>query len=164
MAVIPDLLTASEVAELTSRLTGRPCSPRQVRYLLVSGRLGTDAHVRNRGQTRLFNQIDVALMRLALAIVREGGTAPIARVVLTYLRTDLIRALKAGASLALAVRGVQGSLEPALKARPSWAVVWVPLRDIWHGLDKEVRQVCQTRSTVWMWREVPVHAVHRTGA
>ena len=163
MPVIPDLLTANEVADLASRLTGRSCSPRQVRYLLITCRLGTDVNVRSRGQTRLFSVIDVALMRLALAIVCDGGSAPIARVVLTYLRNDIIRAWKAGAPVALAIRGVQGSLEPVLKARPSWAVTWVPLRDIWHGLDGEVHQVCQKRSTVWMWRKVPVQAVHRTG-
>ena len=163
MSVTPDLLTLGEVALLASRLTGRSCSQRQVRYLLIGCGLGTDAHLRNRGQTRLFNLIDVALMRLALAIAGEGGSAPIARVVLTYLRNDIIRAWKAGAPVALAIRGVQGSLEPVLKARPSWAVTWVPLRDIWHGLDREVHQVCQKRSTVWMWRKVPVQAIHRTG-
>ena len=163
MAVIPQLLTATEVAHLTSRLTGRKCSSRQVRYLLVSGRLGTDVQVRSHGQTRLYNVIDVALMRLAIGIVGEGGTPPVARVVLTYLRNDLIRAWKAAAPLALAIRGVQGSLEPALKGRPAWAATWVPLREVWHGLDREVHQVCQKRSTVWMWRKVPVHAVHRTG-
>ena len=159
MAILPRLLTASELAALVARLEARRCSARQVRYLLLDGRLGTDVQPRTRGQTRLFGVIDAALVRLALRLAKEGLSPTAARVVLTYLRTDLIRAWQAGASVALAVRGIQGSIEPALKGRPARATVWVPLRDIWHGLDRHVQHARETRETVWMWREVPVHAV-----
>ena len=157
----PPLLTADEVAHLVSRIEGRRCSARQVRYLLVSGRIGTDVHRRRQGQTRLYGILDVALMRLAVRATREGVSRTVTRVVLTYLRNDLVRAWKAGAAVALAVVGVQGTLEPLLKGRPSWAVAWVPLREVWQGLDKHVRQVCDLRATVWMWRRVSVHAVPR---
>ena len=163
MPAIPRLLTTVEVARLVTQLAGLPCSPRQVRYLLVSGRLGSEVQPRTRGQTRLYDVIDVALMRLALRMEREGVSPAVTRVVLTYLRNELVRAWKAAAPLALALRGVQGSLEPALRSRPAWAVLWIPLREIWHGLDREIQQVCETRSTVWMWRAVPVQAVRRTG-
>ena len=159
MPVTPKLLTVAEVAALASRLESRPCSPRQVRYWLVSGRLGNDVQPRTRGQTRLYTVLDVALVRLALRLSREGMSTTVARVVLTYLRNDVIRAWKAAAPLALAIRGVQGSLEPALKARPAWAEAWVPLRDIWNGLDRKVEETCAARATVWMWRHVPAHAV-----
>jgi hypothetical protein len=86
----------------------------------------------------------------------------VARVVLTYLRDDLIRAWKAGASTALTIKGVHGSLEPTLRTRPSGAVAYVPLREIWRGLDADLHRVCATRATVWMWRHVPVDAVPRT--
>ena len=72
-------MTVTEVADLTSRLAGRPCSPRQVRYLLIGGGLGTDVQRRTHGSTRLYSVIDVALMRLALRIEREGGSPSIAR-------------------------------------------------------------------------------------
>ena len=158
----PKLLTTAEVARLGG-VSGRSCSARQVRYLLVAGGLGTQVERRSHGQTRLFGALDVALVRLALRIEHEGVSPAVARVVLTYLRTDLIRAWKAAAPLALAIRGVHGSLEPALKARPAWAVTWIPLREIWSALEREIQQVCDRRSTVWMWRHVPVHAVSREG-
>jgi len=159
MAVTPRLLTIAEVAALAGRLEGRECSPRQVRYLLVTGRLGNDVQSRTRGQTRLYTVLDTAVVRLALRLSREGVSAAVARVVLTYLRSDIIRGWKAGAPLALAIQGVQGSLEPSLKARPTWATAWVPLREIWNGLDKQVEETCNARTTVWMWRHVSVHAV-----
>jgi hypothetical protein len=157
----PKLLTAVEVADLVSRLTGLSCSARQVRYLLVDGRLGTDTERRSNGQTRLYGVVDVALMRLARRITQEGGSPSVARIVLTYLRNDLVRAWKAGASVALAIRGVHGSLEPALKNQPAWATIWIPIRDIWHGLEREIQHVSEKRRTVWMWRVVDVQAVRR---
>jgi hypothetical protein len=159
MATIPRLLTVAEVAALAGRLEGRACSPRQVRYLLVTGRLGNDVQRRTQGQTRLYNVVDLAFVRLALRLSREGVSAVVARVVLTYLRSDLVRAWKAGAPLAVAIQGVQGSIEPALKTRPTWVRAWVPLREIWSGLDKQVEETCSARATVWMWRKVAVHAV-----
>ena len=159
MATLPKRLTVAEVASLVNQLERQPCSPRQVRYLLVTGRLGNDCEGRTQGQTRLYTPIDIALVRLAVRLVEQGVSKTVARVVLTYLRLDIIRAWKAGAPMAVAVRGVQGSLEPTPKGRPAWAVAWVGLRDIWNGLDKRVQHVCDTRSTVWMWREVDVNAV-----
>ena len=159
MASMPKLLTGTEVAALVGDLEACKCSARQVRYLLVSGRLGSDGQPRTRGQTRLHGVIDVALVRLAVRLTREGLSASLARVVLTYLRADVVRSWKSGAQVTLAVRGVQGSLEPTLKGRPSWAVAWVPLRDVWYGLDTHVQRASDARSTVWMWRKVPAHAV-----
>ena len=162
MAVIPKVLTASEVASVCARLTGRRCSTRQVRYLLVDGRLGTDVHRRSHGQTRLYGILDVAFVRLALRLQAEGVSPMVTRVTLTYLRNDLIRAWKAGAAVALTVSGVHGSLQPVLKARaPSGAVACVPLLEIWRGLETELHRVCAARAEVWMWRQVPVDAVPR---
>ncbi len=159
--VTPKLLTAAEVVMLVGRLTGQSISPRQVRYLLITGSLGTDVQPRRPGETRLYDVIDVALVRLAVRITMQGGSRAVARVVLTYLRDHLIRAWKAGAPLALAIRGVRGSIEPALRTAPSWATIWIPLREVWRGLDREIQQVSDTRSTVWAWRQVPVRAVRR---
>jgi hypothetical protein len=153
------LLSLNEVAQMVGRLEHRRCSTRRAHYLLVGGGLGTDTQRRRRGQTRLYGLLDVAFVRLAVRLEHEGVSPWVTRVVLTYLRNDLVKAWRAGALLSLAIRGVQGSLEPALKARPSWAVAWVPLRDIWHGLDGEVRRQCDTRKTLWMWRHVPVQSI-----
>jgi hypothetical protein len=80
---------------------------------------------------------------------------------LTYLRNDLIRALRSGAAVALAIRGLQGTLEPALRSRPASTTAWVPLREIAKGVDVEIQRVRDARETVWMWRKVSVNAVPR---
>lgn len=164
MQVIPKVLTASEVASLCARLTGRRCSTRQVNYLLIGGGLGTDARRRANGQTRMYAVLDVAFVRLALRLQADGVSPMVARVTLTYLRSDLIRAWKSGAALALAITGVHGSLQPVLKARPAGAVAFVPLLEIWRGLEGELQKVCATRAEVWMWRHVSVNAVPRATA
>ena len=159
MAVIPKVLTAAEVAALCARLEGRRCSTRQVSYLLVSGGLGTEPHRRAHGQTRVYGLVDVAFVRLALRLQTEGVSPMAARVTLTYLRNDLIRVWKAGASMALVIRGMHGSLQPVLKARPPGTAASVPLLEIWRGLEAELHRVCAARTEVWMWRHVPVNAV-----
>lgn len=164
MAVTPNFLTATEVASVAGRLAGRRCSARQVRSLLVGGGLGTDIKRRPNGQTRLFSVIDVAFVRLALRLHGEGVSPVVARVVLTYLRNDLVRAWKAGGGVALAVTGLHGSLQPVLKTRPAGVVAFVPLREVWHGLETEVHREAATRRTVWMWRHVAVDAIPRTTA
>lgn len=161
MAVIPKVLTGFEVARLCARLTGRKCSPRQVHYLLVTGGLSGDARRRRNGQTRVYTVLDVAFVRLALRLQDEGVSPAVARVTLTYLRNDLIRVWKASASVALTVTGVHGSLQPVLKGRPPGVVAYVPLLEIWRGLEAELQRVCAARSELWMWRQVPVDAVPR---
>ena len=155
------LLTAPEAAHVLSKLTGRPCSPHRVRRLLVVAGLGTELQARQRGQTRLFGTVDLAMVRLALELEQQGISAWASKVVLTYLRDDLVRGLKSAAAVALAVRGIRGSLEPALRARPASAVAWVPLREVWRGIDAEIEAVRGAKPTVWMWTEVPCHAVKR---
>lgn len=161
MAVTPNFLTAAEVAAVAGRLAGRRCSPRQVRYLLVDGGVGTDTRRRAHGQTRLYGVVDVAFVRLALRLHGEGVSRVVTRVVLTYLRNDLVRAWKAGGAVALAIVGLHGSLQPALKTRPPGVAAFVPLREIWHGLEHEVHRAAASRRTVWMWRAVAVDAVPR---
>lgn len=158
------LLTAVEAARVLTKLSGRPCTPHRVRRLLVTARLGTELQARRRGQTRLFGALDLAIVRLAIELDRQGVSAWVAKVVLTYLRDDVVRAFKSAAPVALAVNGVRGSLEPALKARPSSAVAWVPLRDTWKGIEAEIEAVRGAKPTVWMWAEVPCHAVKRSTA
>jgi hypothetical protein len=161
MAVIPKVLTGAEVASLCARLSGRRCSIRQVHYLLVAGGLCSDSRRRQNGQTRVYGVLDVAFVRLALRLHAEGVSPIVARVTLTYLKNDLIRAWKASASLALTVNGVQGSLQPVMKARPTAAIAHIPLLDVWRGLELEIQRVCGTRPEVWMWRHVQVDAVPR---
>ena len=127
-------------------------------------RLGTETGRRQHGQTRMYGSLDVAFVRLALRLQAEGISRAVARVILTYLRNDLVRAWKASAAVALAITGVHGSLQPVLKARPSGAATYVPLLEIWRGLEADVQRVCAGRSEVWMWRHVPVNAVPRTTA
>jgi hypothetical protein len=160
----PKLLTAVEAAKVIAKASGRKCTPRRVRHLLVQGGLGTELQRRQQGQTRLFGALDLAILRLALELERQGISAWVARVVLTYLRDDIVRAFKASAPLALAVTGVKGRLEPAIRTRPSAVAGWVPLREVWKGLDKEIEQVREAKPTVWMWTEVPCHAVKRSTA
>ena len=162
MAVTPRMLTAGEVAAVCGRLTGRRCSIRQVRYLLVTGGLGTESRRRAHGQTRLFGIVDVALMRLALRLQIEGVSPMVARVTLTYLRNDLVRTWKGGAATALVVTGLHGAVQPVARTPPARAAAYVPLREIWHGLDAEIHRVSGARATVWMWRHVAVDAVPRT--
>lgn len=149
-------LSVNEVADLVGRLEKHPCSPRQVRHLLVTGGLATDPQQRRRGQTRLYDLLDVAFVRLAVRLRHEGISPWVARAVLTYLQNDITRAWKAAAPLALSVEGMRGRLEPAAKSKPGRAAAWIPLRDIWRGLDNELRRVCDARDTLWMWRHVPV--------
>jgi hypothetical protein len=158
----PRTLTQDEVARLVSRLSGRSCSTRRVRHLLVAGGLGTECHGRPHGGTRLFGVLDVALVRLAMALEADGLSSWMIRVVLTYLRNDLVRAWKSAAPLAVAVRGIHASVEPVVKARPTTAVAWVPLREIWRGLDGEVQRVSDARDHVWMYRRVPVREIPRS--
>lgn len=158
------LLTAVESAQVLSMVSGVKCTPRRVRHLLVVGGLGTELQRRQQGQTRLFGALDLAILRLALELERQGISAWVARVVLTYLRDDIVRAFKSSAPVALAVTGVRGRLEPAFKPRPSTAVGWVPLREAWKGLDAEIATIREAKPTVWMWTEVPCHAVKRSTA
>jgi len=161
MASAQRWLTVSETAAIAGRLAGQPCSPRQVRHLLVRGGLGTDTSKRTRGETRLYGMLDVALVRLALRLQADGVSPWVVRVVLTYCRNDLIRAWRSSAALALAINGLKGTLEPALKPRPAAAAAWVPLRDIAKGIEAEIRRAGEARETVWMWRNVSVQAVPR---
>ncbi len=158
------LLTAVEAAKVVSKVSGKRCTPRRVRHLLVQSGLGTELQRRQQGQTRLFGALDLAILRLAVELERQGVSAWVARVVLTYLRDDIVRAFKSAAPLALAVIGVKGRLEPAIRSRPSAVIGWVPLREVWKGLDKEIDQVREAKPTVWMWSEVPCHAVKRSTA
>jgi len=155
------LLTANEAAKLVSKLAGRKCTARRVRHLLVQGGLGTELQARRQGQTRLFGALDLAILRLALELDRQGISAWVTRVVLTYLRDDIVRAYKSAAPLALAVNGLRGRLEPALRTKPAAAVAWVPLREIWKGIDQEISGVRDAKPTVWMWAEVPLQEVKR---
>jgi hypothetical protein len=164
MAVIPKVLTVGEVAALCARLEGRRCTRRQVTYLLIDGSISGEARRRSHGETRVFGVLDVAFVRLALRLQAEGVSPMVARVTLTYLRSDLIRAWKASSALALAVTGVHGSLQPVLKPRPAGAVAYVPLLDIWRGLEGEIHKAAAARGEVWMWRSVPVNAVPRATA
>ena len=158
----PKLLTAVEAARSLSKLSGGEFTPRRVRHLLVIGGLGTELQRRQRGQTRLFGALDLAMLRIVVELERQGISAWVARVVLTYLRDDIVRAFKSAAPVALAVNGIRGSLEPSLKSRPSFAVGWVPLRDVWRGLEHEIAMVRDAKPTVWMWAEVPCHSVKRS--
>ena len=166
MAATRQWLTVSEVAGVVSHLTGVPCSPRQVRHLLVTGGLGSETGRRPHGQTRLYGPLDVAFVRLAARLGQEGISPWVGRVVLTYLRNDLIRAWRSGASLALVISGVKGSLEPVLASglasRRAAETTRVPLREIWRGIEADIQRVSAAQETVWMWRRVSVHAVPRT--
>lgn len=163
MAILK-VLTATEAAHVLSKLSGRSCRPYRVRRLLVAAKLGTELQPRQRGETRLFGALDLAIVRVTLELERQGISAWVSKVVLTYLRDDLVRAFKSAAPVALAVSGVRGSLEPAFKTRPSSAVAWVPLREAWKGIEHEIETVRYAKPTVWMWSEVPCHAVKRSTA
>lgn len=156
------LLTAVEIAKVASKISGCAFSARRVRSLLVDNALGTELQPRQQGQTRLFGVLDLAIVRLAIELERQGISAWVARVVLTYLRDDVVRAFKSSAPVSLVVNGVRGRLEPALRAKPSNAVAYVPLRELWKGLDAEIATVRTAKPTVWMWTEVPCHAVKRS--
>ncbi|MEO8677520.1 MAG: hypothetical protein ABI665_00645 [Vicinamibacterales bacterium] len=158
------LLTAVEAAKAVTRLTGRKCSPRRVRHLLVDGGVGTELQPRQRGQTRLFGALDLAFLRLSLELERQGVSSWVSRVVLTYLRNELVLAWRAGSPVGLAVSGLRGTIQPALKPRPPRTVAWVPLREIWRGLDAEIGEVRTAQPKVWMWRDVGIHEVKRSTA
>jgi len=158
----PKVLTAVEAARAVSRLTGRKCTARRVRHLLVQSQLGTELQHRQRGQTRLFGVLDLAILRLAIELDRQGVSSWVTRVVLTYLRNEIVMAFKSAAPVALAISGLRGSVLPALKARPADTVAWVPLREVWKGIDAEIGQVRAARPTVWMYRQVPLAAVKRS--
>jgi len=143
-------------------MTGRTCTPRRVRHLLVQGQLGTELQRRTRGQTRRFGVLDLAILRLAVELDREGVSSWVTRVVLTYLRPEIVLALKSSAPVALAISGLRGSLEPTLKARPPGTVAWVPLREVWRGIEAAIGEVRTAQPTVWMYRNVPPAAIKRS--
>ena len=101
------LLTADEVATAVTKLTGRKCSTRRVRHLLVNGGVGTELQPRQRGQTRLYGVLDLAFLRLSLELERQGVSSWVSRVVLTYLRNELVLAWRAGSPVGLAVSGLR---------------------------------------------------------
>jgi hypothetical protein len=158
----PKLMTAVEAARAVSRLTGRKCSARRVRHLLVQGQLGTELQARQHGQTRLFGVLDLAIVRLAIELDRQGVSSWVTRVVLTYLRNDIVMAFKSAAPVALAISGLKGSVLPALKAKPAGTVAWVPLREVWKGIEAEIGEVRAAKPTVWMYRDVPLTSVKRS--
>jgi len=158
----PKLMTAVEAAHAVSRLTGRKCTARRVRHLLVQSQLGTELQARQRGQTRLFGVLDLAIVRLAIELDRQGVSSWVTRVVLIYLRNDIVMAFKSAAPVALAISGLKGSVLPALKAKPPGTVAWVPLRDVWKGIEAEIGEVRAAKATVWMYRDVPLTAVKRS--
>jgi len=158
----PRVVTAVEAARCVNKLTGRRCSVRRVRHLLVQCGLGTELQPRRRGQTRLFGTLDLALLRLTAELDGQGVSSWVSRVVLTYLRNEIVIALKSAAPVALAITGLRGSLLPAVKGKPAGAVAWVPLREIWRGLDDEISKVRSDCPTVWMWSEVPLSSVKRS--
>ncbi|MGE3579741.1 MAG: hypothetical protein AB7I25_14905, partial [Vicinamibacterales bacterium] len=90
-------ITLKEMTALLAAVSGRPVSDRQVRYLLIAGGVGGDTALRAHGRTRLYGSVDVALARAAVALRAEGVSPQLTRVVMTYLRDDLVRAWKAAA-------------------------------------------------------------------
>lgn len=158
----PKLMTAVEAARAVSRLTGRKCTARRVHHLLVQSQLGTELQARQHGQTRLFGVLDLAIVRLAIELDRQGVSSWVTRVVLTYLRNEIVMAFKSAAPVALAISGLRGSVQPALKAKPPGTVAWVPLREVWKGIEAEIGEVRAAKPTVWMYRNVPLTAVKRS--
>jgi hypothetical protein len=150
------VLTASEVATVVARLEGEACTARRVRYLL-SGLLMTET-ASQRGQTRLYGPVDVALMRLAVRLEAQGVSAWVVRVVLSYGGEEIRAAWRAGATVALAVRGVTGTIEPARLQTPT-AVARVLLRSVTTGNAAAIRRERRTRPMVWMWRPLPASAL-----
>jgi len=155
------VLTLREMTALLGAVSGETVSERQIRYLLIEGGVGGDTAPRAHGRTRLYGSIDVALARAAVALRAAGLSPQLTRVVVTYLRDDLVRAWKSAAPVAVAVRGLQATLEPAVKGRPGRLSAWVPLRPIWHGLEARIQEVADTRDDVWMYRRVRVGSVPR---
>jgi hypothetical protein len=152
------VLTASEIAAVVTRLEGEACTARRVRYLL-SGLLQTDSGTQ-RGHTRLYGPIDLAMMRLAVRLEAQGVSAWVVRVVLSYGGEEIRAAWRAGASLALAVRGVTGTIEPAkLETPTSPAVARVLLRSVTTGNVAAIRRERRTRPMVWMWRPMAASAL-----
>jgi hypothetical protein len=154
MAAKPTLgalvLTVSEIADVVGRLENRPCTTRQARYLLA-GLLHGDV-APQRGRTRLYGPIDVALMRLALRLESQGISAWVARVVLAYCGDEIRAAWASNRPVALSVRGVMGTIEPANREEMPGAVARVPLRSVLVGIDAAIRRERRARPTVWMWR------------
>jgi hypothetical protein len=143
-----DVLTGTEVAAVVSRLEGTACSVRRVRYLLSAGeRVG-------HGRTRLHAAADVALVRLALRLEREGVSSWVARVVVAYLRDELIAAFESRARVALRLVGIRGAIVRDAAEERTGNAVFVPLRPICEPLASEIRRVRVKRPTVWMWREL----------
>jgi len=149
----PLVLTAPEVAAVVSQLEGESCSARQVRYLL-SGLLGTDAE-RPHGQTRWHGPADVALMRLAVRLEAQGVSAWVVRVVLAYCGTEIRAAWASGAPVALVIRGVTGTIESLATDFAVPAAARVPLRAVWTGVERAMRQTRRARPHLWRWKAGP---------
>lgn len=146
-------VTAAELATVVTQLEGEACTARRVRYLL-GGLLPMDGG--QRGRTRLYGAIDVALMRLAVRLEAAGVSAWVVRVVLAYCGDEIRAAWRSGAAVALSVRGVTGWIHSARpEADGPVAVACVPLRSVLAGNESAIRQARRARPNIWMWRACP---------
>jgi hypothetical protein len=153
------VVTLNELSAIVAALEGEACTPSRVRAFLVRGRLATEAAPRTHGGTRLYGPADVALVRLAVRLQRQGLSAWVARVCLTYLRRELVEAWRTKARLVLNVTGVRGTL--ARTADPA-ATACVPLGYVWAGIEGTIRRYRADRPAVWIWnRQISLGEVSR---
>jgi DNA-binding transcriptional MerR regulator len=150
-------LTLAEAALLLSRLEKQIVSLDQVRaVLLLDTRRRVVSPLRH-GETRLYTSDDVAAVRLVLRLRASGVSPTVARVVVACFRDELSQSWRQ--SLALAVSGLRGELLPIHAERPKGTVAWVPLREIWAGIEEAIRGVRKAQPEVWQWKPQPLSAL-----
>lgn len=146
-------VTVREIAAIVSQMEGRACSYARVRSLLVLGQGGRRTVVpRERGDTRLFTAYDVAIVRAAEQLKRQGVSSAVTRVILATLRQELEAAWRQYRPAALAIIGVRGWL-PHEEASRDGAIAWVPLRPVWAGIEDAIAETREQAPTVVRYRQ-----------
>src|SRR6476469_2039132 len=143
-------LTLQEAASLLSRLEKRSVSTNQVRAVLLLNTRGRTLRPHRHGETRLYISDEVAAVRLVLRLRAAGVSPTVARVVVACLRDELSRLWRR--PLALAVTGLSGEIVPLSAERPPGTIAWVPVRDVWVGIDDAIRAVRRAQPEVWQWK------------
>lgn len=156
-------VTVAEAAAILAELEGRPVSVAQVRSVLVLDTRGRALAPRVHGQTRVYTAVDLALVRLTFRLRGAGVSPTVARVMVANARDVLAGHWQHDDPMALAVVGLRGLVVYAASRRPDGAVAWVPLRDVWRGIEAAMRARRAVEPQMWQWKRHPAPLVASGG-
>ena len=158
MTTEPLVLNAAEVARVVQALEGGTVTRRQVLHLTRLGVVTPSVHVgRARGETTLFDNADVALLRLAFRLRHAGepwwAIKGLLRFQQPWLRARLVPNSRAWLR-------VDGATMALCDEAPRRGQLRIRLRDVVAGVRAAAATVRREQPDVWVgWRMVPAQAV-----